>query len=112
MKTMYEVAIHERGKVMAGGGVNNPCEGLLFLKDRWTRITRRPVGLARAKSMADEQLGHAVVCEWHTATKVHDNGKAPTRPVGWWPDTATSAFDDRDGAASEPDHDVYAESLA
>jgi hypothetical protein len=92
-RMLYEVAIREEGKTMIGGGVNNPCEGLLSFKRRWTRITPRPVGLARAKRLADEQPGHAVVCVWGSADKAHDNGKPPIVPAGWWAPDARSAFD-------------------
>lgn len=49
-RIMYEVARHDHGKEMIGGGINNPCGGLLAARHRWTKITPRPVGLARAKT--------------------------------------------------------------
>ena len=47
-------------------------------RGRWLSISRRPLGLAWAQKLADEQPCHAVVSEWHSATNVHDNGKAPS----------------------------------
>lgn len=80
---MYEVATHAHGRPVVKRG---PMEGLPnFEQHKWTRITARPVGLDRAKALADAQDGHAVVCEWQTTKKVYDNGKAPTLPEGWKP---------------------------
>ena len=91
--------MESRGKVMVGGGVNNPCEGLLVRKVVWHKITRRPLGLARAKRLADEQPHHAVVCEWGSARVFYDNGKPARLPEGWWPEDAYSALDPRRRAA-------------
>lgn len=82
---MYEVAIHNHGLVQVGGGLNNPCEGLRVSKHEWKRITPRPVGLARAKALADEQPGHATVTTWSSSEVAYDNGKAPHLPAGWYP---------------------------
>lgn len=55
--TMYEVATHDHCGRMVGGGMNNPCEGLLSVKHKWKRITPRPIGKARAVALADAQPG-------------------------------------------------------
>lgn len=92
---MYEVSKRAYGrKEVTTGGINNPCGGLLNPpRSVWTRITRRPVGLRRAIEIADAQSCHAVVVVWDSSEKVHDNGKAPEIPAGWWPADATSAMD-------------------
>ncbi len=81
---MHEVSIHQYGcKVIMRDG---PAQGLLeWPKHVWHRITPRPIGLARAKELADAQMGHATVQIWMTAEKVYDNGKASTVPSGWYP---------------------------
>ena len=85
--TRYEVAVHGHGRPVCRR--DGPCQGLLdWPRHRWTRITPRPVGLKRAKELADAQECHAVVCEWETSEKVHDNGKAPRVPKGWYPANA------------------------
>jgi hypothetical protein len=88
--TRYEVAVHEHGrKLIRGGG---PCAGLLeWPQHKWTKITPRPIGLARATALANEQVGHATVQVWQTADVVYDNGKRPTVPDGWWPADAVVA---------------------
>jgi hypothetical protein len=81
---MYEVAIHHYGRrpITRDG----PCQGLLEWPDhRWGRITPRPVGLKRAKALADAQETHATVQPWMTADVVYSNGKAPKVPAGWYP---------------------------
>jgi hypothetical protein len=90
---MYEVAAHDHCARMIDGGVNNPAQGLLNVKHAWTRITPRPVGLARAKQIAAEQPFHAVVCVWKTAEKVHDNGKPARVPAGTWQPNAQTALE-------------------
>lgn len=95
MRVMYEVAIHLHGKRMVEGGINNPCAGLLVPKHQWLRVNARPLGLARAKALADAQDCHAVVTEWSGAEKFHDNGKPPRVPSGWWPADAIHAGDPR-----------------
>lgn len=91
---MYEVAVHEYGRRLITR--DGPAQGLLEFPDhRWNRITPRPVGLARAKTLADEQPIHATVQIWMTAEKVYDNGKAPGIPSGWWPADAQTAQDPR-----------------
>jgi len=78
---MYEVAIRGHGCPIVKHG---PCEGLPdWPTHKWIRITSRPIGIKRAKRLADEQDCHAVVCIWQTAEKVYDNGKEPYLPEGW-----------------------------
>jgi hypothetical protein len=94
---MYEVAIHHYGRRLITR--DGPCQGLLEWPDhQWARITPRPVGLARAKALADAQETHATVQTWMSADKVHDNGKPPAVPAGWWPPTANSVMDRREVA--------------
>lgn len=81
---MYEVAIHAYGRkrIMR----DCPAQGLLeWPQHKWTCITRRPLGLEKAKALADAQSCHAVVMVWQTAEKAYDNGKAPSVPAGWYP---------------------------
>lgn len=81
MAIRYEVATHEYGRPIVKHG---PCAGLPdWPRHKWTRVTPRPIGLARAKAIADAQDKHAVVCVWQTAGNVYDNGKSPALPVGW-----------------------------
>lgn len=81
---MYEVAIHEHGRRRITR--DGPAQGLLeWPEHRWGRITPRPLGLRRAIALADAQDTHATVQIWMTAEKVHDNGKPPTVPAGWYP---------------------------
>lgn len=89
MTAKYEVSIHFYGRRLITR--DGPCQGLLeWPEHKWTRITQRPIGLARAKALADAQSQHAVVCVWQTAEKAHDNGKNPAVPAGWWPAEAQS----------------------
>lgn len=90
---MYEVAVFEDAKRMIGGGINNPLGGLLTSHRKWTRITPRPIGHARAVELADAQQYRAVVCVWHTAEKVHDNGKPACIPEGMWSPEVQSAME-------------------
>jgi hypothetical protein len=90
MATMYEVATHAYGRRLITR--DGPCQGLLeWPQHQWARITARPIGLARAKALADAQDTHATVQFWMTAEVVYDNGKAPIVPAGWWPPTAQMA---------------------
>lgn len=90
MPTMYEVAIHHYGRRRITR--DGPAQGLLEWPDhQWGRITPRPVGLARAKALADAQPTHATVQPWMTADVVYDNGKAPLVPEGWYPAEAQIA---------------------
>lgn len=91
-REMYEVAVHDHCGRMVGGGVNNPCEGLLSVKHTWTRITPRPIGKTRAVALADAQEFHSVVCVWMSSDKIHDNGKPARVPAGAWQPSARSAM--------------------
>ncbi len=85
--TKYEVSIHAYGRKRITR--DGPCQGLLeWPQHQWARITARPLGLARAKALADAQPGHATVQVWQTADVAYDNGKPPTIPAGWYPATA------------------------
>ena len=78
---MFEVQVHAYGRPIVQHG---PAQGLPdFPKHKWVKITSRPIGLERAKELADEQLYHAVVTPWQTAKTVYDNGKPPSLPDGW-----------------------------
>lgn len=87
---MFEVSIHEAGKVMVAHGAHS---GLLQSRNRWVRITPRPIGRQRAEELANAQPTHAVVNAWGSAEVVYDNGKPPTRPEGWWPLEAKTCQD-------------------
>lgn len=90
MTTMYEVAVHTHGRKLITR--DGPAQGLLeWPQHQWARITPRPLGLARARAMADAQETHATVQYWMTAEVVYDNGKAPQVPTGWYPPDATTA---------------------
>ena len=94
MRTMYEVAIHFYGRKLITS--NCAAQGLLeWPQHDWRRITPRPVGLARAKALADAQAQHAAVCVWMTTDKAYDNGKSPAVPQGWYPPDAQTAQDPR-----------------
>ena len=94
---MYEVAIHHYGRRLITR--DGPAQGLLeWPQHMWARITPRPIGLARAKKLADEQSTHATVQIWLSADKVHDNRKKPAVPEGWWPASANSVMDKREVA--------------
>jgi len=87
---MYEVAIHQHGRQLITR--DGPAQGLLeWPQHVWGRITARPLGLIRAKALADAQSTHATVQVWMTADVVYDNGKSPTVPAGWWPASAQIA---------------------
>jgi hypothetical protein len=82
-RAMFEVQTHEYGRPIVQHG---PAAGLPdFPQHRWTRITPRPIGLERARALADAQDRHAVVCAWMTAGNIYDNGKQPAIPAGWLP---------------------------
>ncbi len=89
MATMYEVAIHGYGRPIIKRGPMAGCVG--FEEHKWTRITARPIGLKRAKELADSQECHSVVLPWMSAGKVYDNGKEPHLPDGWRPARTTYA---------------------
>ena len=89
---MYEVNLHYHGRRLITR--DGPAHGLLeFPQHKWVRITARPIGLARAKTLADAQSQHAAVNVWRTAETVYDNGKPPAVPEGWWPASANSVMD-------------------
>ncbi len=91
---MYEVAVHGHGRRLITR--DGPCQGLLeWPAHTWTRITPRPIGLARAKAPADAQPHHAQVNFWETSEVVYSNGKPPGVPEGWWPASANTALDAR-----------------
>jgi hypothetical protein len=87
---MYEVAIHHYGRKLITR--DGPAQGLLeWPAHCWGRITARPIGLARAKALADAQITHATVQPWMSADVVYDNGKPPLVPEGWYsPDAQTA----------------------
>lgn len=81
---MYEVAIHQHGRKRITKDC--PAQGLLeWPQHKWTRITNRPIGLARARALADQQEIHATVQVWQTSEVVYSNGKKPGVPAGWLP---------------------------
>ena len=87
---MYEVAIHHYGRKLITRDC--PAQGLLeYPQHVWGRITSRPIGLARAKALADAQDTHATVQAWMSADVVYSNGKAPNVPVGWYAPNAQMA---------------------
>lgn len=81
---MYEVSIHHYGRKRITR--DGPCQGLLeWPAHQWRRITARPIGLARARALADAQGTHATVQPWMSSEVVYTNGKAPLVPSGWYP---------------------------
>ncbi len=79
---MFEVSVHFYGRKRIISDC--PAQGLLdWPAHKWTRITARPVGLAKAKTIADEQLIHAAVTPWNCAGVIYENGKVPGVPIGW-----------------------------
>ena len=103
MPTMYEVHTRQSGRKMISNG--GPCDGLLErTKHKWTKITRRPIGLKRAIALADAQPTKAVVLVWDSSEKVHDNNKPATVPDGWWHCEAQTVFDPKRPSA-EPSVD-------
>jgi hypothetical protein len=80
----YQVHVHGYGRKLITS--NCPAQGLLeWPQHVWGVISTRPMGLKAAIEMADAQPQHAVVTLWMDAEKVHDNGKAPAIPAGWYP---------------------------
>ncbi len=80
---MYDVHIHGKGRPVVRNG---PMQGVLdWPKSEWQRLTTRPLGIERAKALADSQSCHAVVTKYSSSQKVHDNGKEPYLPAGWHP---------------------------
>ena len=79
----YQVHVHGYGRKLIRRG---PAEGLLdWPQHQWGVISTRPMGLKAAIALANAQPQHAIVTLWMDAEKVHDNGKAPAVPAGWWP---------------------------
>ena len=80
---MYEVAVHRYGRKLITR--DGPTRGLLeWPQHVWVRITPRPIGLARAKALANAQDTHATVQIWMSADKVYDNDKPALVPDGWY----------------------------
>lgn len=86
----YQVHVHSYGRQLITR--DGPCQGLLeWPEHRWGVVSQRPMGLKAAIEMADVQPHHAVVTLWMDAEKVHDNGKTPELPAGWYPADAQMA---------------------
>ncbi len=81
MNVRYEVQVHGFGRPLCKSGPMSGCYG--YPTHTWTRITLRPIGLTRAKHLADAQPHRAVVAPWMETKIVYDNGKAPYTPDGW-----------------------------
>ena len=79
--TRYEVHINGYGRPIIKAGPMAGCGG--FEQGEWKKITSRPIGIKRAKAIADEQSCRAVVTEWESSGVVYDNGKDPYVPEGW-----------------------------
>ena len=78
----YQVHVHGYGRKLITR--DGPAQGLLeWPAHTWRTISTRP--------MADAHPHHAVVMLWMDAEKVHDNGKAPELPAGWYPAKAQRA---------------------
>lgn len=77
----YEVSAHHYGRPVVQAGPMAGCVG--FDTHGWTRLTNRPLGLARAIELADRQSGRAVVVVWQTSQTVYDNQRSPVVPAGW-----------------------------
>lgn len=88
MATMYQVGIHGYGRPMIQRGPMSGCRG--FAEHKWMMLNNRPIGLNRAKELADAQGCHATVIVWGSSEKVYDNGKEPFLPDGWIPACATA----------------------
>jgi hypothetical protein len=56
-----------------------------FPQHKHALITPRPVGIKRAKQLADAQDVHARVVPWMSSGVVYENGKNPGLPEGWKP---------------------------
>lgn len=81
--TRYEVHLGYHGRPIVRRG---PAEGLPdFPRQKWVKITPRPLGLARATALADAQEQQAVVTAWESSEVAYRNGKAPAVPEGWLP---------------------------
>lgn len=90
----YDVHVHGYGRRLCQK--DGPCQGLLnWPEHKWGRISTRPLGLKSAIALADAQSQHAVVTFYMSSEEVHDNGKPPAIPYGWWPPDAQTAQDRR-----------------
>lgn len=79
----YQVHVHGYGRKLITRDC--PSQGLLeWPQHMWRIISTRPMGLDAAVALADAQTYHAVVTLWMDAEKVHDKGKAPELPKGWY----------------------------
>ena len=80
----YQVHVHSYGRKLITRDC--PAQGLLeWPQHVWGTISTRPMGLAAAVALSDAQSQHAVVTLWMDSEKVHDNGKPPAVPAGWYP---------------------------
>jgi len=90
----YQVHIHGYGRRLITR--DGPCQGLLeWPAHQWHIISQRPLGLQAAIALANAQLHHATVTLYMDADTVHDNGKPPMIPAGWYPPDAQIARADR-----------------
>lgn len=84
------MAVHGYGRRLITR--DGPCQGLLeWPAHTWGKISTRPMGLKAAIALADAQSQHAVVTRYCSAERVHDNGKPPAIPQGWYPPEAQTA---------------------
>jgi hypothetical protein len=80
---MYEVSAGYYGRKLITR--DGPCQGLLeWPQYVWRRLTSRPIGLARAKALADAQSTRATVNPWMSAEVAYTNGKPFAVPEGWY----------------------------
>ena len=80
----YQVHVHAYGRKLITR--DGPAQGLLeWPAHSWGTISQRPLGLKAAIALADAQAQHATVTVYMSADVVHDNGKAPAMPAGWYP---------------------------
>jgi hypothetical protein len=82
--TRYGVYTHGYGRPIVKRGPAAGCAD--FPKHEHTLLNPRPVGLTRAKALADAQAVRAVVVPWMESGPVYDNGKQPGTPEGWIPE--------------------------
>ena len=80
----YQVHVHSYGRKLITR--DGPAQGLLeWPAHQWATISRRPIGFSAALALADAQDHHATVTLYMSAVVVHDNGKPPAIPAGWYP---------------------------
>lgn len=82
--TRYQVTTHWYGRPIVKRGPMAGCAN--FATHEHRLVHPRPVGLARAKALADAQTVRAVVVPWMESGPVYDNGKQPGTPDGWIPE--------------------------